>query len=68
MFDTKSRDGMSNKQFGLIDNWLRNIKDTYSANEERLEALDEPERTDVLVELNVAKSHCPECVGSWVNT
>ncbi|KAI9341435.1 carbonic anhydrase [Obelidium mucronatum] len=47
---------MSNKQFGLIDNWLRNIKDTYSANAERLEALDEAERGDVLVELNVAKS------------
>ncbi|KAJ3028827.1 UNVERIFIED_CONTAM: hypothetical protein HDU68_000790 [Siphonaria sp. JEL0065] len=47
---------MSNKQFGLIDNWLRNIKDTYSANADRLESLEETERADVLVELNVAKS------------
>ncbi|KAJ3247848.1 hypothetical protein HDU78_002929 [Chytriomyces hyalinus] len=47
---------MSNKQFGLIDNWLRNIKDIYSANAERLDLLEETEKGDVLVELNVAKS------------
>ncbi|TPX74062.1 carbonic anhydrase [Chytriomyces confervae] len=47
---------MSNKQFGLIDNWLRNIKDIYSANAERLDLLEEAEKGDVLVELNVAKS------------
>ncbi|KAJ3123378.1 hypothetical protein HK100_011625 [Physocladia obscura] len=47
---------MSNKQFGLIDNWLRNIKDIYSANSSQLDSLPEAEKGDVLVELNVAKS------------
>ncbi|KAJ3156841.1 hypothetical protein HK101_001477 [Irineochytrium annulatum] len=48
---------MSKKQFGLIDNWLRNIKDVYNSNKNVLaEIEDEQERLDVLVELNVAKS------------
>ncbi|KAJ3395025.1 hypothetical protein HDU84_004483 [Entophlyctis sp. JEL0112] len=47
---------MSNKQFGLIDNWLRNIKDIFTANIQQLQSLPDPEKADVLVELNVAKS------------
>ena len=41
-------------QLGLIDNWLRNIKDTYARHQEELEALkDSSKRTDRLCELNV---------------
>lgn len=40
---------------GMIDPWLRHIKDTYNDNEKELDGLkgDEPARTDRLVELNV---------------
>ncbi|KAJ3207364.1 hypothetical protein HDU67_007522 [Dinochytrium kinnereticum] len=48
---------MSSKQYGLIDNWLRNIKDVYSTNRHVLDQIeDQNERLDMLVELNVAKS------------
>lgn len=41
-------------QFGLIDNWLRNIKQTYVQHKEELEKIDEGTgRTDRLCELNV---------------
>ncbi|PTR01210.1 carbonic anhydrase [Mucilaginibacter yixingensis] len=44
---------MSNKQFGLIDNWLRNIKDVYRLHAEELDAIDDQnERVNRLVELN----------------
>jgi carbonic anhydrase len=45
---------MENKQFGLIDNWLRHIKDVYRIHFKELDALtDKKVRTDRLVELNV---------------
>lgn len=45
---------MGNKQVGLIDNWLRNIKDVYRLHENELNDIeDEGERFDRLVELNV---------------
>lgn len=45
---------MSHKQFGLIDNWLRHIKDVYRIHHDELEAIaDEHERGNRLVELNV---------------
>ncbi|MEY3678185.1 MAG: hypothetical protein RI924_326 [Bacteroidota bacterium] len=45
---------MSNRQFGLIDNWLRNIKDVYRAHVGELDAIpDLKERQNRLVELNV---------------
>jgi carbonic anhydrase len=45
---------MTNKSFGLINKWLRNIKDVYRLHEEELLAIaDEHERLDRLVELNV---------------
>lgn len=45
---------MSNKQFGLIDNWLRNIKDVYRLHQEELDAIkDDEERGRRYVELNV---------------
>lgn len=45
---------MGNKQFGLIDNWLRHIKDVYRMYQQELTAIaDEHERARRLVELNV---------------
>lgn len=45
---------MSNKQFGLIDNWLRDIKDVYRLHAQELDAIpDETERARRFVELNV---------------
>jgi len=45
---------MGQKQFGLIDNWLRHIKDVYRIHHEELEAIqDETARGNRLVELNV---------------
>lgn len=48
---------MSNKQFGLIDNWLRHIKDIYRLHADELDAItNEQERTDRLVEYNVIEN------------
>jgi carbonic anhydrase len=48
---------MSNQQFGLIDNWLRHIKDVYRLHVNELESIkDETKRTDRLVELNVIEN------------
>jgi len=45
---------MGNKQFGLIDNWLRHIKDVYRFHYEELDLItDEEERFKRFVELNV---------------
>jgi carbonic anhydrase len=45
---------MGNKQVGLIDNWLRNIKDVYRLHESELDAIeDEGQKFNRLVELNV---------------
>lgn len=45
---------MSHKQFGLIDNWLRNIKDVYRVHSHELDRItDETIRLKRLVELNV---------------
>ncbi|GAB3176889.1 carbonate dehydratase [Telluribacter humicola] len=44
---------MGNEQLGLIDNWLRQIKDTQNYYWKQLAELDEPTRFDRLVELNV---------------
>jgi carbonic anhydrase len=45
-----------NKQVGLIDNWLRGIKDVYALNKAELDALPENKRVDRLVELNAIHS------------
>lgn len=48
------RAAFGHEQLGLIDNWLRNIKDTYSRHKAELESLDDDEaRVDRLCELNV---------------
>ena len=45
---------MENKQFGLIDNWLRHIKDVYRLHFKELDAISNTkDRADRLVELNV---------------
>jgi len=45
---------MGNKPFGLIDNWLRHIKDIYRNHEAELKAVaDEQKRFNRLCELNV---------------
>jgi carbonic anhydrase len=45
---------MSNEQYGLVDNWLRHIKDVYRLHQEELDAIrDEEQRFNRFVELNV---------------
>ena len=45
---------MSSMTFGLLDNWLRNIKDVYLLHEKELDSIpDQTEREKRLVELNV---------------
>jgi len=45
---------MENKQFGLMDNWLRNIRDVYSREKEQLDTIsDTTQKYRRLVELNV---------------
>lgn len=44
---------MSNHHHGIIDNWLRNIKDVYRIHHDKIEKLPEPKRLDELVRLNV---------------
>lgn len=45
---------MSNKQYGVIDSWLRHIKDVYRLHSKELNSIsDEAVRADRLVELNV---------------
>jgi carbonic anhydrase len=47
---------MSHKQFGLIDNWLRNIKDVYRLHSHELDRItDETTKLNRLVELNVVE-------------
>lgn len=48
------RAAMTNKSYGLVDNWLRNIKDVYNKNSVELDAIEnEDKRSDRLTELNV---------------
>lgn len=47
---------MSNKEHGLIDNWLGHIKDVYRLHAEELDDIEDmSERTDRLMELNVVE-------------
>lgn len=48
------RAAMGNKSFGLIDSWIKSIKDVYVQNEKELMTIaDENERADKLAEFNV---------------
>ena len=44
---------LSTKNYGLIDNWLRNIKDVYRIHQDKIEALPEKSRFNELVRLNL---------------
>lgn len=45
---------MSNRQYGLIDNWLRHIKDSYHLYSRELESISDPTaRENRFIELNV---------------
>src|SRR5689334_1193164 len=44
---------LGHQSFGLIDNWIRNIRDVARKHEAELEALDVSQRGSRLVELNV---------------
>ena len=47
---------MTNKDYGLINKWLRNIKDVYVKHHSELDAIDDEEKKfDKLVELNVVE-------------
>ncbi len=43
---------MEDQPHGLVDNWLRNIRDIHHRHQEKLEILSEPERLRKLCELN----------------
>lgn len=48
------RAAMSNKQYGIIDNWIRHIKDVYVMYHEELDAIKEEEqRENAFAEFNV---------------
>jgi len=58
---------MSNTQFGLIDNWLRNIKDIYRLHQEELDAIrDEKLKANRLTELNVIEQVYNLCKTSTI--
>ena len=58
---------MGNQQFGLIDNWLRHIKDVYRLHAEELDGItDKDKRTERLVELNVIENVHNLCATSIV--
>ena len=58
---------MENKQFGLIDNWLRHIKDVYRYHHKELDAItDETLRARRFVEVNVMEQVHDLCKTSIV--
>lgn len=44
---------LTSKNFGVLNNWLRNIKDVYRLHQTEIDALPDTERADLLTELNV---------------
>ncbi|MBU0484471.1 MAG: carbonate dehydratase [Proteobacteria bacterium] len=53
---------MDNRDHGLIDNWLRNIKDIYRFYQDRIDLLsEEKDRIDLLCELNVVEQVANIC-------
>ena len=53
---------MDNQEHGLIDNWLRNIKDVYRYHQEKMNAItDEQEKFNLLCELNVVEQVANIC-------
>lgn len=53
---------MSNRQLGLVDNWLRHVRDVYAQSKEELEQIkDLTRRYDRLAELNVFQQVANVC-------
>ena len=53
---------LGNEEHGLIDNWLRHIKDVYHLHREELDAIgDRSQRADRLCELNIAEQAANVC-------
>ncbi len=53
---------MDDKEHGLIDNWLQNIKEVYRYNQVRIDALqNEQEKINLLCELNVVEQVANTC-------
>ena len=56
------RAALGNAEFGLIDNWLRHIKDVREKHASTLEAIEDPKaREDKLIELNVIEQALNVC-------
>jgi carbonic anhydrase len=56
------RAAMQNKEYGLIDNWLRNIKDLYRQHQAKIDAIeDQNEKINLLCELNVIEQVANIC-------
>src|SRR5262249_21464008 len=64
---------MGQKQYGLIDNWIRHIKDVYTHHFKELEGIaDEQQREDRFIEYNVIEqvynlSQTSIIQNSWAN-
>ena len=62
---------MENRDHGLIDNWLQNIKDIYRSHQAKIDSLQsESERINLLCELNVIEQvanicHTTIVQGAW---
>jgi carbonic anhydrase len=64
------RAAMQNQELGLIDNWLRHLKDIYQKHRQALSTLPETARFDRLCELNVIEQvynvcHTPIVQSAW---
>lgn len=58
---------LSNKDHGLIDNWLRHIKDIYRYHQEKMDSLKtDNEKNDLLAELNVIEQVANICHTTFV--
>lgn len=60
------RAAIQDQQYGLIDNWLRFIKDVYYIKRRRFEGLSEEEKVDLLCEINVKAQVANVCRTSIV--
>ncbi|WP_185231749.1 carbonate dehydratase [Teredinibacter franksiae] len=62
-----------NQQFGLVDHWVRNVRDVYSQHLEELQSItDDKQRVDRLCELNVHQqvnhvSYIPAIQNAWAS-
>jgi carbonic anhydrase len=57
---------LSNKSYGLIDNWLRNIKDVYRLHQDELDKLSGEALSNRMVELNVEEQVYNLCKTSTI--